>query len=211
MIRYPIDEAALEQEIASQVPRWLVRAAKRTRKLLRARRYSEKRGIWHEIKHVYMKLQHDKCAYCERKLASGDYGGAIEHDLEHYRSKNPVEQWPTARIALERGLKYHFATGDALASGYYWLAYHLLNYCVACKKCNSPLKSNFFPIAGPRTSRRGTPQWLNTIEQPLLIFPLSMDAEETEDLIEFIGILAVPRYKRGPRWRRARVTIDFFS
>ncbi len=118
----------------------------------------EKKGIWSEVKPVYMSLQRDKCAYCERKLASADFGGTIEHDLEHFRPKSSARPWPTTAISRERGLVYTFPTGKHHASGYYWLAYHPLNYCVACKKCNTPLKLDFFPIAVNRPAARASQQ-----------------------------------------------------
>ena len=47
-----------------------------------------------EVKAVYIRLQKNKCAYCERQLTGLDHGGAIEHDLEHYRPKGHVPAWP---------------------------------------------------------------------------------------------------------------------
>jgi hypothetical protein len=211
MIRYPADEGTLKTDIEKHVPGWLQRARKRTRQFVRARRYTERSGIWSDVKPVYMTIQHDKCAYCERKLPSRDYGGVIEHDLEHYRPKSGVEAWPTPPIRLERKLAYSFSTGNDYASGYYWLAYHVLNYCVACKKCNTPLKLNYFPIAANRTSTRVEPSALNDVERPFLIFPLGEVDEHPEEIITFVGTLAVPKRKSGPRWRRAKVTIDFFE
>ena len=50
-------------------------------RLKKGGRYVESSHSWNRVKKVYMRLQHDKCAYCERQLASEDFGGAIEHDL----------------------------------------------------------------------------------------------------------------------------------
>jgi len=211
MIRCLANQAFLENEINKRETTWLRRAAGRTNKFVKEKRYTEKKGIWSEVKPVYMIAQHEKCAYCERKLASEDFGGTIEHDLEHFRPKNSVEPWPTPAISAERGLAYSFTTGNAYTSGYYWLAYHVLNYCVACKKCNTPLKLNYFPIAASRSTKRAEPSALNDAERPFLIFPLDSVDEDPEELIEFVGILAVPKRKNGPRWRRAKVTIDFFE
>jgi hypothetical protein len=116
MIRYLANRAFLENEINKRVTTWLRRAAGRTKKFVKKKRYTEKKGIWSEVKPVYMIAQHEKCAYCERKLASEDFGGTIEHDLEHFRPKNSVEQWPTPAISAERGLAYSFTTGNAYTS-----------------------------------------------------------------------------------------------
>ena len=135
MIRYTITEAELVRRVDASVPTWRKRASDRTTRFQIAGRYDEKSAIWSEIKSVFSDLQYDKCAYCERKLADPDDGGSVEHDLEHYRPKSSVEAWPDAA-------KFSFHTGGADTGGYYWLAYHLLNYAVACKKCNSGFKLN---------------------------------------------------------------------
>ena len=124
MIRYPVTEAELEQRVDAAVASWRSRAATRTARFIAAGGYDESSSIWSEIKPVFMKLQNDKCAYCERQLASADSGGAVEHDLEHFRPKSSVVVWPD-------GAGVSFATGTASPAGYFWLAYHLLNYSVA--------------------------------------------------------------------------------
>lgn len=211
MIRYDLPAAGLAAEIEAERKGWLKRAERRTKKFIDARKYHEKSGIWSEIKAVYSRMQNNKCAYCERQLASLDFGGAIEHDLEHFRPKGDVPPWPSPAIAAERNLKYSFSTGDALPAGYYWLAYHPENYCVGCKKCNSPLKTNYFPIAGRRGAVAGDPALLDGVEQPLLIYPLGNRDENPAELITFVGINAVPRARRGVQRHRAQVTIDFFE
>jgi len=173
-------------------------------------RYEEASSSWGRIKTLYMEIQHDKCAYCERQLASADHGGTIEHDVEHYRPKNGVKKWPSEAITRERGLSYRFSTGDELPEGYFLLAYHLFNYATACKKCNSPLKANYFPIAGDRRAQSDDPDSLRG-EKPFLLYPIGDLDEDPEEILTFIGINPVPRVKSGPRQRRARVTIDFFE
>ena len=209
MIRYPVTLDELRSLIEAEAPGWLDLSAKRTERIRRAGRYNEKSGIWSQVKAVYMRLQHFKCAYCERRLASEDFGGAIEHDLEHYRPKGPIPIWPSETIARERGISYRFATGRAFAEGYYLLAYHVFNYATACKKCNSPLKASFFPIAGARSSR-DDPALLRD-EAPFLLYPLGDLDEDPEEVLTFDGINPVPCLRRGPRFRRVRVTIDFFE
>src|SRR5436305_5515954 len=117
-----------------------------------------------------MALQHEKCAYCERRLAGGRFG-AIEHDVEHYRPKSAVESWPSAKISKERGISYSFQTGGDFPEGYYLLAYQILNYAVACKTCNSPLKANFFPVGAARVvSCDSLADYAS--EMPFLLFPI---------------------------------------
>lgn len=210
MIRYAISLEELRIRIEAEAPGWLGLAAQRTDRFRRAGRYDEVSGIWSRIKAVYMRLQHCKCAYCERRLAAEDFGGAIEHDLEHYRPKGPVPAWPSERIAAERGISYRFATGTPFPEGYHLLAYHILNYATACKKCNSPLKASFFPVSGPRGAQSDDPASLRG-EAPFLPYPLGDLDDDPEEILTFDGINPVPRVRRGPRSRRARVTIDFFE
>lgn len=210
MIRHPVTLEELRSRVEAESPGWLDLAAERTEQLRRAGRYDEETGAWSRIKAVYMRLQHFKCAYCERRLASEDFGGAIEHDLEHYRPKGPVPAWPSERIAAERGISYRFATGTPFPEGYYLLAYHVLNYATACKKCNSPLKASFFPVAGPRVVQSDDPASLRE-EKPFLLYPLGDLDEDPEEILTFDGINPVPLVQRGLRSRRARVTIDFFE
>lgn len=201
MIRYSITRAQLEQELEAEQPGWLRRARARTKKFLAAGKYKEKESIWSEVKAVYMRLQHNKCAYCERQLTSPDYGGAIEHDLEHYRPKNEVPAWPPVSTDEDGPVSISFPTGAELPAGY---------YATSCKKCNSPLKRNFFPIAGARATV-GTDALGLAAEQPYLVYPLGDGDEDPEELLTFSGITAIPRKKNGPRWRRARVMIEFFK
>ena len=90
MIRYAVTESDLEQRVDAEVASWRSRAATRTARFIAAGGYDESSSIWSEIKPVFMRLQNDKCAYCERQLASADSGGSVEHDLEHFRPKSSV-------------------------------------------------------------------------------------------------------------------------
>lgn len=211
MIRYEVTVSNLRALIESEKPGWLERARQRTETFVRQGKYDETSSIWSEVKTVYMRLQHDKCAYCERQLASPELGGVIEHDIEHFRPKNSVVAWPTPAVEESQEISFHFATGAALEGGYYWLAYEPMNYCTACKKCNTPLKANFFPIAGERGRAAESPHVLNDGERPLLVYPLGDLDEDPEQIITFDGIIAQPRKRNGPRWRRAKVTIAFFG
>ncbi len=207
-----ITEESLREAIEIEKPNWLARAEERTDSFINAGRYNERSGIWSEIKSLYMRLQHNKCAYCERILADGGLGGTIEHDLEHFRPKNSVPKWPSRRIADERDIDYDFETGDSLANGYYWLAYDPSNYCTSCKKCNSPLKKNYFPVAGPRGSiGNGNPDQLNETEKPFLLNPVGTLDELPEDIITFDGLIPIPATAEGRSRDRAEVVIDFFE
>lgn len=203
MIRYATSQADLEAKVDAAVPTWRGRAATRTAKFVTAGKYEESSAIWSEIKPVFMAVQHDKCAYCERQLASADSGGAVEHDLEHFRPKSSVAVWPD-------GSAFAFPTGTPSPAGYFWLAYHLLNYSVACKKCNTGLKLNFFPVPGTRGAAAKSPTDLAAAEKPFLVYPIGELDDDPAEVITFEGLNAIPAKKTGPRRRRADVTIRFF-
>lgn len=211
MIRYPITKADLEAAIEAEQPGWLAKAKEKTAAFRKAKDFNEpaSQNSWSEIKAVYMKLQHNKCIYCERVLGSLQFG-KVEHDIEHYRPKNAIKAWPTAKMKSSGGLNYPFSTGDAADNGYYLLAYHILNYATACKTCNSSLKSSYFPIAGTRNIHTSDGKKLKQ-EVPFLLYPLGTFDEDPEDLITFEGVLPVPKIKTGTKYQRARVTIDFFA
>lgn len=209
MIRYPIWRWDLRRLVEEEKPGWFERAAERTAHFEAIGKYEESSTIWGEIKAVYMRLQHHKCAYCERRLAGADFG-SIEHDLEHYRPKNEVPTWPTEQIARERQIEYDFSTGEPFPEGYYLLAYSIFNYAAACKPCNSPLKSNYFPIARKRGEQSRNPRDLRS-EHPFLLYPVGRLDEDPEELLTFDGLIPVPIGKWGHKRKRAVVTIDFFE
>jgi hypothetical protein len=222
-----------DEDVRKAVAGWLGKAKSRTTQLIAAGAYidlpkwnklpvAKKAGLqrpialeWASVKYLFMEVQNEKCAYCERKLAARGQGGAAEHDLEHFRPKNPVKKWPAPA-------EIKFPTGGPSTTGYFWLAFHLLNYCTACSKCNSGLKSNYFPVAGPRGSCPTEPGGaFHAAERPLLIYPLGKVDDDPEDVIRFRGITALPPHLdpllpvRGDAddhlSRRARVTIAFFD
>lgn len=209
MIRYAVTLAEIERAVKSQAPTWKRRAAARTLKLEKLKRFEERSSIWSEIKTIYMRIQHNKCAYCERVLEGEPYG-VIEHDLEHFRPKGSVRAWPESATRPRPAPSYPFTTGGDWDEGYYLLAYNLLNYATACKSCNTPLKSSYFPIAGPRGPQSRDVTALGA-EEPFLIYPLGEIDDDPESLITFTGVLPLPREASGPGSHRARVTIDFFD
>jgi hypothetical protein len=204
MIRYPFNRANVEADIAALDPKWLEKAARRTNKFLELGRYEEKTTIWSAVKPVYMRLQHNKCVFCERKLETETYG-KIEHDLEHFRPKSSVLAWPDPN--RHPGVRFPYGTGDDAPAGYYWLAYDLENYAAACKVCNTSFKLNYFPIAG----FRATPTTVLAEEMPLLCYPLGELDADPQSLVTFTATTAVPAAQDGHDRRRGEIIIEFFG
>lgn len=203
MIGFVVTRAELERRIDAERPGWLARASTRTQTFIQNRKYAETSSIWSEVKSIWSDLQHSKCAYCERRLPALDHGGAVEHDLEHFRPKGEVAGWPGEGA-------FDFSMGDPLPAGYYWLAYDPTNYAVACKKCNSPLKKSWFPIRGPRADRTVATQALDRHEDILLLRPvLEGPSDLPEASLEFRGIN--PVVVAGADEARVLVTIAFFA
>jgi hypothetical protein len=207
MIRYPITKAELESAVEREKRGWLTKARQKTEGFRAAGEFNEpaSRNSWSEIKAAYIRLQQNKCAYCERSFGH-DRRSRIEHDVEHFRPKSSVKTWPPEGSKL----RYNFATGDASDKGYYLLAYDIFNYTTACKTCNSILKVNHFPVLANRKTNSNDFATLKA-ERPLLIYPIGDLDDNPEELITFEGFLPVPKFKRGDRYRRARVTIDLFE
>lgn len=207
MIRYGVTMNALTAAIRKKSSDWLKRAAARTSQFRKLKRFEEQSSIWSEVKSVYMELQGgSKCAYCERKLESTELG-KVEQDVEHFRPKGNVKAWtPSAQL---KALKVKLTPVPAKKGGYYLLPYHLLNYAAACKPCNSAMKSDRFPIAGPYRLTGTNPAKMK-VEKPYLIYPIGTIDEDPEKLIDFHGISPRARVKSGHARMRALVTIEFF-
>jgi hypothetical protein len=211
MIKLERDIKDVKASVQKVQKTWMTRAARRTNKFITAGQFAEKTSIWSEIKIVFSELQNNRCAYCQRPLANPEYGSG-EHDLEHYRPKGQVTDYPTPKD----GVTFSFPTGTSSPTGYYWLAYHLENYAVSCIPCNRGLKLDRFPIAGTRATppkdeaqaKKLDPAALDQLEQPLLLFPYVDDPEE---YIEFFGAVPRARHKQGIKHQRATVTIAFFA
>ena len=209
MIGYPIQANEIRNRINSQFPNWLERAKQKTDRFRTIRKYQEKSSSWSEIKPIFMAIQHNKCAYCERRLEGQPYG-RIEHDIEHFRPKNAIRKWPTRKIIRKRDIQLDYPTGGAWSEGYYLLAYNIENYATACKTCNSILKLNYFPIAGKRGPQSDSPRRLLS-EKPFLLYPLGNFDVAPESIIGFEGLVPVPRSNKTSERRRAEVTINFFE
>ncbi len=209
MIRYSITLAELKKRVKAKSSTWLTRAKKFTTASIAAGKVEGKLSIWSEIKPIFLDIQHNKCIYCERLLPSSDFG-LVEHDVEHYRPKNRVTVWPAAKDLQDLGLTaYPFPTG-AGGAGYIGLAFDVSNYAASCKVCNSTLKADRFPIAGPRAASL-SPAAL-AAEKPFLLLPLGSGDDDPMKLIGFNGILPFPldSNANSVKHRRARVTIDFY-
>jgi hypothetical protein len=206
MIAYQITKSKLESLIDAEAPGWRQRAALRTEGFRQKGRYEEDSSIWSEVKVVYMRLQGDcKCAYCERKLESIDFG-KIEQDVEHFRPKGSVRAWKLPKAFKDQGI---LATNvPKKGRGYFLLPYHPFNYSAACKPCNSALKKDYFPIAGKYSLTGDNPAKL-TKEKPFLICPIGDFDDAPEDLIRFHGVSPQPVAAKGHNRERALVTIEF--
>jgi hypothetical protein len=209
MIRYPIHPRQLTARIERERPGWIDRAAQRTEGFRHLGRYDEESGIWRDIKRTFMELQGFKCGFCERRLEKSSYGN-VEHDVEHFRPKAMVTAWPPDAVRRERHVDFGFPLGTAADPGYFLLAYHLENYLIACKTCNTALKANSFPIARGRHTDAERARDL-TDERAYLIYPIGASDDDPERLITFRGIVPVPVATRGHARKRALVTIRFFE
>lgn len=103
MIRYYISPSRWRDRVDQVSPSWRTKAAERTARFRELGRYDEegRDSIWSRIKRVHMELQHFKCGFCERRLEESAYGN-IEHDVEHFRPKSEVEDWPSEAQREER-------------------------------------------------------------------------------------------------------------
>jgi len=210
MIRYAIPEADLIALINGKKPSWMARAQQRIQQYTAAGAYTDDSEFWGEIKQVYITLQHEKCAYCETKLQGAVLASKV-HEVEHYRPKSSVKPWPNHNVEYWAKFKPTWNTGTGSKIGYYKLAYHHLNYAIACTRCNSTLKSSYFPIRGKRDVHNGNPANMLK-ESALLLYPVStVDPDDPQDIITFEGVLAVPTQASGPEYERAVTNIEFFQ
>ena len=93
------------------------------------------------------------CAYCQDELTHSDRG-----DVEHFRPKS-----------LDAG-------GELQV--YWWLAYAFDNYFLACRRCNSPCKSNRFPLAPASLHVRHADRAQLGSEARLLVDPVADPVEQ---------------------------------
>ena len=206
MIGYRISRRDLEELIEKHAKGWMARAAERTKHFQSVEMFDETSSIWSEVKPVYMALQGDsKCAFCERKLESIDFGKG-EQAVEHFRPKGRVSRWKPEKTDLA----VEITESPKGEGGYYLLAYDLFNYSAACNPCNSALKRDCFPVSGSYRLKGARPEKLLQ-EQPLLIYPIGDFDRDPEDLIKFNGISPYAAGRTQPELDRGLVTIEFFQ
>ena len=207
MIRHQIPPPPLDAQVDTALPTWRRRSAKRTAGFKKKKRFAESASIWSEVKPLFMTLQgENKCIYCERKFGSVQTS-TVEHDLEHFRPKAHVDDWPLPSSLSQLGIAV--TKPKANNKGYYLLPYNTGNYASSCKTCNTYYKLDRFPIAGAYDLLGSDPQAL-AAERPLLIYPVGDWDIDPESVISFLGFvpLADPT---SPDYHRGLVTIAFFG
>ena len=138
MIRYPTSQTELEHLIQQLSPTWLAEAAQRTVAFQQAGRYRETHPIWNLIKEVYMRVQYNKCAYCERRLAGAAFGKRMRISTSGGTRNGATVQKPASRRFIR-------ATAAAMM-----------------QRCTDPQKTNF-PYYGGR-GIRVCERWLSSFE-----------------------------------------------
>jgi hypothetical protein len=201
MSYYPIPRRVLFKQIG--LP-WLRRANALRRENRLAGSLVRSDPIWSKIKTIYTDIQGKKCIFCDLQVL---VRGSANADLEHFRPKGKIEVWPKAQNPA-----FPVPTGAKQATGYFWLAYHPLNYASSCKHCNSALKRCAFPILSVRGSVFDSIESLNISEKPLLLFPFGPSADNPENFISFNGFLAIAKSGIAKDdQHRAEATIQFFD
>lgn len=109
------------------------------------------------VKTALLKMQHDKCCFCESKISHISYG-----DVEHYRPKGGYKQTEQDELHVP---------------GYYWLPYTWENLLLSCTLCNQQFKKNLFPLL--EAQKRALSHYDDiALEQPLLINPSVTDPRQ---------------------------------
>jgi hypothetical protein len=212
MIRYakssdgvPLTLDNLKEKITALKPTWFTRAKAVLDGLSDKPKSSDFTGLWSEIKDIYINLQHSKCVFCEQPLE-----GRITQDVEHFRPKAAVSHWKPPQDLIDAGLVVTQPANGGDELGYQFLAYHPLNYAAACKNCNSVFKGNLFPVAKKRKTKAKKPP-AKASELPYLIYPIGNNADDPEQLVEFVGCVPQPIKPAGHDRFRAQVTINIFK
>lgn len=214
MIHYPVTLSELVSAIDSALgtakrrQAWWAKAHSDFLRAVNERTHDAKKAYWSEIKEAYITLQCSKCAYCETPMPQGSKA-LIAYDVEHHRPKSATTHWPTAEMIKLLGITYTVNAGRS--RGYPELAHHPYNYAVACKVCNSPYKSSFFPILGKPDATSYVVAQLNKQEHPAIPLPLGEWGEDPGLFLTFEGFIAVPASNDQLLRKRAQVVIDFFE
>ena len=208
MIRYPLTQTALVDLVNQACPSWWQRSYADTQVAIKSRQHNTARQYWGDVKSVFIRLQGSKCAYCEKPMAQGSFNN-IDYDVEHYRPKSSCKIWPTDAAKKRLGIDYVVNSGRS--RGYPELAFHLFNYAVACKVCNSPYKSDCFPILGAPNEHDYDAGVLNASERPVIPMPIGDWGEDPSSFLDFEGFIAVAKDQTPAVKRRAQILIDFFE
>ena len=148
-----------------------------------------------------------KVLFLRAQVRAGELG-RYELDIEHFRPKGKIKAWPVPQFL--RKTKISFTPPPTAGHGYYLLPYHLLNYTVACKPCNSGLKKSYFPIGGTYDLNGDDPRQMRA-EQPWLLYPIGHVDVDPEEVISFYGILPQSISMEPVLRQRGLVTITFFG
>ena len=131
------------------------------------------------MKAALRQAQHDKCAFCESKIAHTGYG-----DVENFRPKAGYKQRETDSLQYP---------------GYYWLAYEWSNLFLSCQLCNQRFKRNCFPLRVQKHRARSHKGNISK-EKPLLVSP----TDKPENHLTFVAEMVAPR----KRVRKGKTTLD---
>jgi len=154
----------LKKKLASAAPSVLKEKGKNQSDIFKEkfdkseREFSFDSGIYGDstVKEELVRLQDDKCCFCEAKITHISYG-----DVEHFR---PKAGWVQDNEPLNK-------------PGYYWLAYDWENLFLSCQICNQRYKKNYFPLAD--NSKRAKSHKDNIdAEEPLFIHPAKENPEK---------------------------------
>lgn len=159
---------------------------------LKGQEYVRANSGWSIVKKWLAELSADKCWYCEASSRRAVF------DVDHFRPKLAVT-----------------VDGAAIDShpGYWWLAYDLRNYRLACQTCNRPStaeigaagKRNEFPLRD-ESCRVASPGGALGAEEPRLLDPCIED--DTKLLSHFVdGEVRPSDPEPSWEWSRAHYTI----
>lgn len=119
-----------------------------------------------DVKDNLKKSQNGKCAFCESTIHEVSYS-----HVEHYR---PKAGW---KPNLQNSINLN-------SPGYFKDAYDYENLLLACGVCNVSHKKNYFPLLIEDLRVEIDEDYDNTLEEPLLINPLTTDPKDHIDFYE---------------------------
>src|SRR5579872_4368421 len=134
---------------------WLARASSAAAAVAQGASPDDHASVWKELKDRLADLSHNKCWYCELKIARSD------NAVDHFRPKGRVSD----------ALREH--------PGYRWLAFDQTNYRYSCTFCNSRRRDQEGDTVGGKADRFPLLDESNRVyvsgpvtgEEPLLLDP----------------------------------------